>query len=122
MVDMSDYFKFDVTSFPRGKFKNTPKFKEDVKKNDFVLMKLNEDIDGELLYELGLVTGIEKPIAVLVSGDTDSFNKFIPKVAIITSDQMTAFTILKLFSIIKSGESLIIEDNPLLCERRSKDD
>jgi hypothetical protein len=78
-------------------------------------MELNKDIDGELLYELGLVAGMEKPIIVLVSGSINSFNKFIPKVATITSDQRAAFTVLKIFSIIKSGESLAIEDK--LCEK-----
>lgn len=115
MADMSDYFKFNITSFPRGKFKNTPKFKEDINKNDFVLMELDEDIDGELFYELGLIAGMGKPVIVLVSRDVNSFNKFIPKVATITSYRKLAFVALKLFSVIKSGESLEIEDKPLLC-------
>lgn len=110
MAEMSDYFKLNTTSFPRGKFKNTPKFKEEVKKNDFVLMELIEDIDDELLYELGLVAGMGKPIIVLISGNINSFNKFIPKVATITADQGVAFTALKIFSVIKSGESLTVED------------
>lgn len=114
MAEMSDYFKFNTTSFPRGKFENIPKFKEEVKKNDFVLMELKEDIDGELLYEVGLISGAEKPIIVLVSGNVDSFNKFIPKVAIITSDQRAAFTVLKIFSVLKSGELSTVEDKLFL--------
>lgn len=112
-ADISDYFKFSITSFPRGKFKNTPEFKEEVKKKDFVLMELNEDIDDELLYELGLVAGMGKPITVLISGDINQFNKFIPKIATVITDRKLVFTALKLFSVIKSGESLAIEDKLL---------
>ncbi len=108
--NMSEYFKFNVTSFPRGRFKNTPKFKEEVKNNDFVLMELNKDIGNELLYELGLVSGMEKPIIIFISKNINSLNRFIPKVATVISNLKHAFTALKLFSVIKSGESLAIRD------------
>jgi hypothetical protein len=108
--DMSEYFTFNTTLFPRGTFKNTQQFKEDVTKNDFVLMVLNKGIDNELFYQLGLIAGMGKPIIVLIPEKIKSVDTFIPKVATVTINKKLAFTAFKLFSVIKSGESLEIDD------------
>ena len=106
---MSEYFTFNTTSFPRGDFENSRKFKEEVKKNDFTLMVLNKDINNELFYELGIVAGLGKPVMILISKKIKSFDEFIIKIATVTSDKELVFSALKLFSVIKSGESLEIK-------------
>jgi len=107
---MSVYFTFNATLFPRGTFKNTQQFKEEVTKNDFVLMVLNKGIDNELFYQLGLIAGVGKPIIVLIPEKIKSVDTFIAKVATVTTNKKLAFTALKLFSVIKSGEYLEIDD------------
>ena len=107
---MSEYFKFSITSYPRGSFKNSQLFKEEIKKNDFVLMVVDKNINDELLYELGVIAGVGKPIIILTSEKVQTSKRFVKKIATTTSDKELAFTALKLFSVIKSGESLEIED------------
>ena len=106
---MSEYFTFNTTSFQRGDFENSQKFKEEVKKNDFALMVLNKDINNELFYELGIVAGLGKPVMVLISKKIKFFDEYITKIATVTSDKELVFSALKLFSVIKSGESLEIK-------------
>ena len=107
---MSEFFKFNITSYPRGSFKNSQYFKEEIKKNDFVLMVVDKNINDELLYELGVIAGVGKPIIILTSEKVQTSKRFVKKIATTTSDKELAFTALKLFSVIKSGESLEIED------------
>lgn len=107
---MSEYFTFNTTSFPRGDFENSQKFKDEVKKNDFALMVLDKDINNELFYELGIVAGLGKTVMVLISEKIKSFDAFIAEIVTVTSDKELVFSALKLFSVIKSGESLEIKN------------
>lgn len=51
-----------------------------------------------------------KPIIVVISEKIEHVDTFIAKVATVTTSKKLAFTVLKLFSVIKSGESLEIDD------------
>ena len=80
-----------------------------VEKNDFILILVETNVDERVSFEMGLAYTAGKPVVLLVSGDISNINPIFSKAATITQKLDYAITVLRLFSIIKSGEILEVD-------------
>ena len=80
-----------------------------IERNDFILMLVENDVDEILSFEMGLAYTAGKPVVLFVSGDISNLNPIFSKAATITQKLEYAITVLRLFSVIKSGEILKVE-------------
>jgi len=80
-----------------------------IERNDFILMLVENDVNEMLSFEMGLAYAAGKPVVLFVSGDISNLNPIFSKAATTTQKLEYAITVLRLFSIIKSGEILKVE-------------
>lgn len=69
-------------------------------------MLVDNNVDEMLSFEMGLAYTAGKPVVLFVPGDISNVNPIFSKAATITQKLEYAIMILRLFSIIKSGEIL----------------
>jgi nucleoside 2-deoxyribosyltransferase len=103
------YFITKVSPFLKNKPVEIDELDIMIEKTDFILMLVDNNVNERLSFEMGLAYTTGKPVVLFVSGDISRLNPLFSKVATITQKLEYAITVLRLFSIIKSGEILEVE-------------
>jgi protein required for attachment to host cells len=103
------YFITKVSPILKNKPVEIDELDNMIEKNDFILMLVDNNVNEILSFEMGLAYTAGKPVVLFVSGDISRLNPILSKAATITQKLDYAITVLRLFSIIKSGEILKVE-------------
>jgi hypothetical protein len=106
---IGEYFITKVSPFLENKPIEVEELDNMIEKNDFILILVETNVDERLSFEMGLAYTAGKPVVLLVSGDISNINPIFSKAATITQKLDYAITVLRLFSIIKSGEILEVD-------------
>ena len=104
-----EYFDTKISPFLKNKPVEIDELDIMIEKTDFILMLVDNNVNERLSFEMGLAYTTGKPVVLFVSGDISRLNPIFSKVATITQKLEYAITVLRLFSIIKSGEILEVE-------------
>jgi nucleoside 2-deoxyribosyltransferase len=80
-----------------------------IERTDFILILVDNNVNEMLSFEMGLAYTTGKPVVLFVPGDISRLNPIFSKAATVTQKLEYAITVLRLFSIIKSGEILKVE-------------
>jgi protein required for attachment to host cells len=100
------YFITKISPFLKNKTVEIDELDDMIGRNDFILMLVENNINEILSFEMGLAYTAGKPVVLFVPGGISNINPIFSKAATITQKLDYAITVLRLFSIIKSGEIL----------------
>ena len=100
------YFDTKISPFLKNKPVEVEELDTMIERTDFILMLVKNNVDEILSFEMGLAYTAGKPVVLFVPGDISRLNPIFSKAATITQKLEYAITVLRLFSIIKSGEIL----------------
>jgi hypothetical protein len=100
------YFVPEISPFLKNKPVEVEELDNMIENSEFILMLVENNANEILSFEMGLAYAIGKPVVLFVSGDISNLNPIFSKAATITQKLEYANTVLRLFSIIKSGEIL----------------
>jgi protein required for attachment to host cells len=100
------YFITRISPFLENKPVEVEELDTMIEDSEFVLMLVDNNVDEILSFELGLAYPGGKPVVLFVHGDLSNVNPIVSQAATITQKLEYAITVLKLFSVIKSGEIL----------------
>ncbi|MGB3459149.1 MAG: hypothetical protein WBB08_07625 [Halobacteriota archaeon] len=103
------YFITKVSPILKNKPVEIDELDKMIERTDFILMLVENDVNEMLSFEMGLAYTAGKPVVLFVPGDISRLNPIFSKAATITQKLETAITVLRLFSIIKSGEILEVD-------------
>ena len=103
------YFITKVSPFLKNKPVEIDELDNMIERTDFILMLVKNNVDEILSFEMGLAYTAGKPVVLFVSGDISRLNPIFSKAATISQKLEYAITVLRLFSIIKSGEILEVD-------------
>ncbi len=104
-----EYFDTKISPFLKNKPVEVEELDTMIERTDFILMLVKNNVDEILSFEMGLAYTAGKPVVLFVSGDISRLKPIFSKAATITQKLEYAITVLRLFSIIKSGEILKVE-------------
>ena len=100
------YFITKISPFLKNKPVEIDELDNMMENSEFILMLVENNVDEMLSFEMGSAYTAGKPVVLFVPGDISNLNPIFSKVATITQKSEYAITVLRLFSIIKSGEIL----------------
>ncbi|HJH27805.1 MAG TPA: hypothetical protein C5S37_13820, partial [Methanophagales archaeon] len=103
---LKSYFVPKISPFLKNRPIEVEELDNMIERNDFILMLVENNVNEILSFEMGLAYTAGKPVVLFVSGDISHLNPLFLKAATITQKLEYAITVLRLFSIIKSGEIL----------------
>ena len=104
--EIRSYFIPEISPFLKNKTVGVEELDNLIENSEFILMLVEDNINEILSFEMGLAYSIGKPVVLFVSGGISNINPIFSKAATITQKLEYAITVLRLFSIIKSGEIL----------------
>ena len=100
------YFITKISPFLKNKAVKIEELDTMIETSEFILMLVDKNVDELLSFEMGLAYPAGKPVVLFIPGDMSNFNPIFSKAATITQKLEYAIMVLRLFSIIKSGEIL----------------
>jgi len=100
------YFITKISPFLKNKTVEIDELDTMIENSEFILMLVENNVDEMLSFEMGLAYSTGKPVVLFVPGDISHLNPIFSKAATITQKLEYAIMVLRLFSIIKSGEIL----------------
>ena len=104
-----EYFDTKISPFLKNKPVEIDELDTIIEKNEFILILVDNNVNEMLSFEMGLAYTAGKPVVLFVPGDISNLNPIFSKAATITQKLEYAITVLRLFSIIKSGEILEVD-------------
>ena len=107
--EIRSYFIPEISPFLKNKTVEVEELDNMIENSEFILMLVENNVDEMLSFEMGLAYSIGKPVVLFVSGDISNLNPIFSKAATITQRLDYAITVLRLFSIIKSGETKFLK-------------
>ena len=99
-------FIIEISPFLKNKTVEICDLENIIEATKFVLVIVDNNLGERLSFEIGLAYTAGKPIVLVVPGDLAKLNPLVLKAATVTQKLDTAIMVLRLFSIIKSGEIL----------------